>query len=72
VVAVLGRIDPDKNEAVRYHILLVDYWGKIPSGSAKARSDIEELKLVPIRDLDPFPISKQLKETIVRQGPCIR
>ena len=64
LIGVFDRIVQDQENRVRYHYVIVDYWGWIDSGQPKPGSDVSNLRLVPLEEFDEFAISKELKETV--------
>ena len=64
LIGVFDRVIRDRENRVRYHYVLVDFWGWITSGQPRPGSDISELRFVPLEELDLFEISKELKETV--------
>jgi 8-oxo-dGTP diphosphatase len=64
LIGVFDRIFYDHQGAVRYHYILIDYWGRIISGRPKASSDISEVRLVPLHKLDSYGITPELRGTI--------
>jgi 8-oxo-dGTP diphosphatase len=64
LIGVFDRVIKDRENRVRYHYVLVDYWGWIASGQPRPGSDISELRLVDLEELDSFEISNELKETV--------
>jgi 8-oxo-dGTP diphosphatase len=64
LIGVFDRIVRDQENQVRYHYVIVDYWGWIASGQPCPGSDISDLRLVPLEEFDEFQISTELKETV--------
>ena len=64
LIGVFDRVIRDRENRVRYHYVLVDFWGWITSGQPRPGSDISELRFLPLEELDLFEISKELKETV--------
>jgi len=64
LIGVFDRIVQDQENRVRYHYVIVDYWGWIASGQPSPGSDISDLRLVPLEKFDEFEISPELKETV--------
>ena len=64
LIGVFDKVVKDRENRVRYHYVLVDYWGLIASGQPTPGSDISELLLVKLKELDSFEISKELKKTV--------
>jgi len=64
LIGVFDRIVIDQENRVRYHYVIVDYWGWIASGHPSPGSDISDLRLVPLEEFDEFEISTELKETV--------
>jgi ADP-ribose pyrophosphatase YjhB (NUDIX family) len=66
LLGVFDRIFRDPGGEIRYHYVLVDYWGWIRSGRPKAGSDITEVRRFPLKELGALPLKEGLKETIGR------
>jgi ADP-ribose pyrophosphatase YjhB (NUDIX family) len=66
LIGVFDRIVGDQKNRVRYHYVIVDYWGWIVSGQPSSGSDVSELRLVPLEEFDAFDVSTELKETVWR------
>ncbi|UCF83417.1 MAG: NUDIX hydrolase [Desulfobacteraceae bacterium] len=64
LIGVFDRVIRDRENKVRYHYVLIDFWGWITSGQPRHGSDISELRFVPLEELDLFEISKEIKETV--------
>ena len=63
-IGAFDRIIRDKENRVQYHYVLVDYWGRIVSGRPIPASDISEVQLVAVDEIETFDIDTQLKKTI--------
>jgi 8-oxo-dGTP diphosphatase len=66
LIGVFDRIVGGSESRVRYHYVIVDYWGWTVSGQPSPGSDISDLRFVPPEDLDTFGVSTELKETVWR------
>lgn len=66
LLAVLDRIFRDPGGEVRYHYVLVDYWGWVVSGDPKFLSDIRALQWVPVEEMDKLGVRTDLKEIVHR------
>ena len=64
LIGVFDRIVHDQQNRVRYHYVLIDYWGWIASGQPSPGSDISDLRIVPLEEFNEFDISTELKETV--------
>jgi len=64
LVRVLDRIMRDEKGAVRFHYVLVDYWGWVRGGSPRAGSDASQIRFVDVTELDVLDIHKEVKDTI--------
>ena len=65
LVRLINRIIYDEQKEVQYHYVIADYWGRILSGSPKARSDISEIRFADLNRLDDEAIHGEVKETIL-------
>lgn len=66
LVGVYERIIPDAVKRIKYHYVLIDYWGATISGQARARSDISEVQWVFLDDLDSLGLGDEVRETILK------
>jgi len=64
LLGVFDRIVYDPEKRVKYHYVLVDYWGWIVSGSPRPGSDISHVQWVPLGELDMFEMDHELVEAI--------
>lgn len=65
LIRVLDRILCDEDKRIRYHYVLVDYWGWRVSGEAKPGSDASEICFVPLKEIHKKDINKEVLETIL-------
>ena len=66
LLGVFDRIIWDDVKKVKYHYVIVDYWGWIGSGKPRPGSDISDVKLVPIEKIETLDHHKDLKEAILK------
>jgi ADP-ribose pyrophosphatase YjhB (NUDIX family) len=66
LVGVFDRIIRDSDDGIRYHYVIVDYWGCIASGQPRPGSDISEVRLLPIEDIENSGIDPELRDTILK------
>ena len=66
LVGVFDRIIRDGDGRIHYHYVIVDYWGCIASGHPKPGSDISEIRLVAIEDIETCGINPELRDTILK------
>ncbi len=64
LVGVFDKIFHDHKKQVQYHYVLVDYWGWLVEGKPTPASDVSEVLLVPLDELEEFDVDQELKETI--------
>jgi len=65
LVRVLDRVLRDEEERIRYHYVIVDYWGWKVSGEPKPGSDTSEICFVPLEEIQKKDIHKDVLETIL-------
>ncbi len=65
-IGTFDRIICDQEDRVQYHYVLVDFWGWVVSGDPRPASDVSEVRVVPLDELDMVEISLDLKEMIRR------
>ncbi len=65
LVRVLDRILRDEGKRIRYHYIIVDYWGWKVSGEPKPGSDTSDLCFVPLNQIEKKDIHRDVRETIL-------
>ena len=65
LIGVFDRIYRDPQTRVKYHYVLVDYWGWMVSGCPSPATDVSAIRLVPIEEVRDLEIDLELKETII-------
>lgn len=56
LIGVYERVVRDLRERIRYHYVLVDYWGSVTCGTPMAGSDAREARLACRENLDGFDL----------------
>ena len=65
LIRVLDRIIQDEERRIRYHYVIVDYWGWKTSGEAKPGSDTSDICFVPLEEIQKKDIHREVQETIL-------
>ena len=65
LVRVLDRILWDEDKRIRYHYIIVDYWGWKISGEPKPGSDTSDICFVPLKEIHKKDIDREVLETIL-------
>ena len=65
LIRVLDRILCDEGKRIRYHYVLVDYWGWRVSGEPKPGSDTSDICFVPLQEIHDRDIHRDVLETIL-------
>ena len=65
LIRVLDRIIRDEERRVRYHYVIVDYWGWKTSGEPKPGSDTSDICFVPLEEIQKKDIHREVQETIL-------
>jgi ADP-ribose pyrophosphatase YjhB (NUDIX family) len=66
LVGVFDRIIRDGKNRVHYHYVIVDYWGWMTSGHPEPGSDISDVRLVALKDIQAWGIAPELRDTILK------
>lgn len=61
---VLDRIVHDEEKKVRYHYVIVDYWGWKVSGTLRPDSDVSDARFVPLEGVSSLGLHEEVVETI--------
>jgi 8-oxo-dGTP diphosphatase len=65
LIRVLERIIHDEEKKIRYHYVIVDYWGWKVSGEPKPGSDTSDICFVPLKEILKKDIHREVQETIL-------
>jgi ADP-ribose pyrophosphatase YjhB (NUDIX family) len=65
LVGVFDTVTRDEKNKVKYHYILVNYWGGVLSGKPKADSDVKELRWVSLDKIEMFGIAENVKKSIL-------
>jgi ADP-ribose pyrophosphatase YjhB (NUDIX family) len=65
LIRVLDRIIQDEEKRIRYHYVIVDYWGWKVSGEPKPGSDARDVCFVPLKGSQKMDIQREVQETIL-------
>ena len=65
LIRVLDRILQDEEKRVRYHYVLIDYWGWKVSGHPTPGSDTSDVCFVPLESIEKTEINREVRETIL-------
>lgn len=66
LIDVVSNIIKDENGEVKYHFVIVDYFVKLKSGKLNASSDAEELRWVPLSEVEKYDLTKTFREFLQR------
>ncbi|MEM2092753.1 MAG: NUDIX hydrolase [Candidatus Bathyarchaeia archaeon] len=62
LVDVVNKIVKDENGAIKFHFVIIDYFVKVKGGKLRAADDAEDLKWVPLEELEQYNITDTLRE----------
>ena len=65
LVRVLDRIVHDPAKRVKYHYVIVDYWGSLVSGKPEPATDVIDARFVKLSRLHKWGINRVVEETIL-------
>jgi len=65
LIRVLDRIIRDEERRIRYHYVIVDYWGWKTSGEPKPGSDTSDICFLPLQEIQKRDIHREVQETIL-------
>ena len=60
-IDVVDNIIRDESGRVKYHFVIIDYFMRLKGGTLKAASDAEELKWVPLSDVEKHDLTKTFR-----------
>lgn len=62
VIDVVDNITVDEKQRVKYHFVVVVHLAKIKGGKLKAETDAEELKWIPLEEVEKHDLTKSFRE----------
>mgnify|MGYP001033121213 CR=1 FL=1 len=65
-IDVVDNIIRDNNGEIKYHFVIVDYFVKLKGGTLGASSDAEELKWVPLNEVEKHNLTKTFRSFFQR------
>jgi len=66
-IDIVDNIIRDKNDEIKYHFVIVDYFVKLKGGTLKATSDAEELRWVTFDEVEKYDLTKTFREFFQRK-----
>ena len=66
LIDVVDNISSDAKGKVKYHYVIVDYLVNIRGGLPKAASDADELKWVPLSEVEEYDLTKSFRDFFQR------
>lgn len=68
---VVDNIDLDKKGKVKYHFVIIDYLVKVKSNDFKAASDAEDLRWVPLDEVEAYDLTSSFRVFFRRNRPSL-
>jgi ADP-ribose pyrophosphatase YjhB (NUDIX family) len=65
-IDVVDNVIRDENGEIKYHFVIIDYFVKLKGGTLEAKSDAEELKWVPLDEVEKHDLTKTFREFFKR------
>ncbi|MEM3622932.1 MAG: NUDIX hydrolase [Candidatus Bathyarchaeia archaeon] len=66
LIDVVDNIVRDEDGEIKYHFIIIDYFAKLKGGKLKALSDAEELKWVPLDEVEKYDLTQTFRAFIQR------
>jgi ADP-ribose pyrophosphatase YjhB (NUDIX family) len=60
-IDVVDNVIRDENGEIKYHFVIIDYFVKLKGGTLEAKSDAEELKWVPLDEVEKYDLTKTFR-----------
>ena len=61
LVDVVGQVDHDADDRVKYHYVIIDYLVHVRSGNISAASDAAELRWVPFDEVEKYDLTASFR-----------
>ncbi|MBS7646766.1 MAG: NUDIX hydrolase [Candidatus Bathyarchaeia archaeon] len=66
LVDVVDNIVRDMNGEIKWHFVIVDYFVKVKGGELRAADDAEEIRWVPLGDVEKYDLTKTFRNFLQR------
>jgi mutator protein MutT len=66
LIDVVDNIVRDENGKVKWHFVIIDYFVKIKGGELRAGDDAEELRWVPLSDVEKYDLTRTFRNFLQR------
>ena len=60
-IDIVDNVDLDEQGKVRYHFVIVDYFVKLKSGTARAASDAEDVRWIQLSDVEKYDLTRTFR-----------
>lgn len=61
LIDVVDNVIRDENGEVKYHFVIVDFFVKLKGGEPKAQSDADELRWVPLGEVEKYDLTRTFR-----------
>ncbi|MGB9671975.1 MAG: NUDIX hydrolase [Candidatus Norongarragalinales archaeon] len=61
LIDVVDNVVRDENGEVKYHFVIIDFFVKLKGGEPKAQSDADELRWVPLGEVEKYDLTKTFR-----------
>ncbi|MEM3597194.1 MAG: NUDIX hydrolase [Candidatus Bathyarchaeia archaeon] len=61
LIDIVDNVVRDENGEVKYHFVIIDFFVKLKGGELKAQSDAEELRWVPLSEVEKYDLTKTFR-----------
>lgn len=61
LIDVVDNVVRDENGEVKYHFVIIDFFVKLKGGELKAQSDADELRWVPLGEVEKYDLTKTFR-----------
>ena len=66
LIDVVDNIVRDENGEIKYHFVIIDYFLRLKGGEPKAADDAEELKWIPLNEVEKYDLTKTFRAFLQR------
>lgn len=72
LIDVVNNVTGDEKGRIEYHFVIIDYSVRLKGGKPKASSDAEELKWVPLENVEEYDLTRTFREFFQRNKKKLR
>jgi 8-oxo-dGTP diphosphatase len=72
LIDVVDNVVRDGSKKIKYHFVIIDYFVKLDGGVLEASSDAQDLRWVPLDEVEKYDLTKTFRAFVQRNGQRLK